>query len=90
MDADGLQIFACHGHLIPEHAPIKGLPPKTVILRGHTHVPRGETEDNLHFWNPGSLSLPKEGYPKSYGFYENGMFTVFDINGNKILAHKPQ
>lgn len=89
INADGLRIFACHGHHLPEHAPIKNLPDGTVILRGHTHIPRGETEGNLHFWNPGSLALPKEGWPKSYGIFENGEFAVFDTNDNKILAHKP-
>lgn len=89
IDEDGLRIFACHGHHLPEVPPIPGFPASTVILRGHTHVPRGESLGSLHFWNPGSLSLPKQGFPRSYGFYESGVFRVFDLEGNEILRHEP-
>lgn len=62
IEADGLNIFASHGHHLPER-PCPGIKPGTVLLRGH-HVPRGETLDGLHFWNPGSLSLPKGASPR--------------------------
>ena len=64
-------------------------PTGTVLLRGHTHVPRGETIDGLHFWNPGSLSLPKGGSPRTYGIVESGVFTVLDMQGGEILRHAP-
>lgn len=89
LDADGLRIFACHGHRLPDNPPIPGLPAGTVLLRGHTHVPRGETIDGLHFWNPGSLSLPKGGFPRSYGYYEDGLFRVLDMQDREILRHCP-
>lgn len=63
IEADALRIFASHGHRLPENPPLPGFAPGTVILRGHTHIPRGESLDGLHFWNPGSLSLPKGGFP---------------------------
>ena len=87
---DGLRIFASHGHRLPEHAPITGFEKGDVILRGHTHIPRGETESGLHFWNPGSLSLPKGGFPTSYGMYNNGEFRVLTKSGEVILSHKPE
>lgn len=65
------------------------MPRGAAILRGHTHVPRGETLDGLHFWNPGSLSLPKGGSPRSYGLYEDGVFRVLDTQGREILRHQP-
>lgn len=89
IDVDGLRIFACHGHHLPENPPIAGMPAGTVILRGHTHIPRGETLGGIHFWNPGSLSLPKGGFPRSYGLYENGTFQVLDMEGIEILRHTP-
>lgn len=89
IDADNLRIFVCHGHHLPENPPIPNMKPGTVILRGHTHVPRGETLSGIHFWNPGSLSLPKNGFPKSYALYEDGVFRVIDMNDNEILRHTP-
>lgn len=89
IDADGYRIFASHGHRLPERPPLKNMPVNTIILRGHTHIPRGETIDSYHFWNPGSLSLPKGGSPRTYGLYENGTFVVKDIKGNTILTHTP-
>lgn len=89
LDVDGLQIYACHGHHIPEHPPLPNIPKGAVVLRGHTHIPRGDTEDGIHFWNPGSLSLPKNGYPRSFAIYEDGVFRVLDTEGNQILTHAP-
>ena len=89
IDADGLHIFASHGHRLPEMPPVPHLPQGTVILRGHTHVPRGETLGGLHFWNPGSLSLPKGGSCRSYGLYENGVFRVLTMDGQEVLSHTP-
>ena len=89
INADGLRIFASHGPHLPERPPLPGMPQDTVILRGHTHVPRGETLDGLHFWNPGSLSLPKGGSPRSYGLCEDGAFRVLDTHGREVLRHQP-
>ena len=90
VDVDNLHIFASHGHRLPERPPVPNMPLGSVILRGHTHIPRGETLDGLHFWNPGSLSLPKHGWPGTYGIYDNGTFTVYDVLGNTVLRHTPE
>ncbi|MBQ4567515.1 MAG: phosphodiesterase [Desulfovibrio sp.] len=87
IEADGLHIYVCHGHRLPELPPVPQFSVGTVILRGHTHVPRGESCGGLHFWNPGSLSLPKQGYPRSYALYEDGTFRVLDMTGQQILSH---
>lgn len=89
LETDGLRIFASHGHRLPDRPPLPGFNKGSVILRGHTHIPRGETVDGFHFWNPGSLSLPKANSPRSYAVYEDGCFSVLDMNGNIVLRHKP-
>ena len=87
---DGLHILASHGHRLPERPPLPDhLPQGTIILRGHTHIPRGETLQGFHFWNPGSLSLPKGGSKRSYGLYEQGTFQVWTMDGCKVLEHTP-
>ncbi|MBQ7456828.1 MAG: phosphodiesterase [Desulfovibrio sp.] len=90
INADGLTIFASHGHRIPEVPPMPySIPDGCVILRGHTHIPRGESLHGFHFWNPGSLSLPKGGSKRSYGVYENRTFTVYTMDGERVLSHTP-
>lgn len=89
LEADDLSIFASHGHRLPDVPPFPGLKKGDVVLRGHTHIPRGETLSGIHIWNPGSMSLPKGGSPRSYGVYEFGVFRVFDLQGNEVLRHAP-
>ena len=83
-----LEIYASHGHRIPEVPPMLGFAKGTVFLRGHTHVPRAEEVDGYHFWNPGSMTLPKQGYPKSYAVYDNGCFTVLGLDGSVIAKEE--
>lgn len=90
LEADGLRIFASHGHHLPDMPPFAGIKKGDVVLRGHTHIPRGETREGIHIWNPGSMSLPKGGSPRSYGIYENGIFRVLDWNDQEVLSHKPE
>lgn len=84
-DADRVRIFASHGHHLPDNPPFPGLRSGMAVLRGHTHIPRAETVAGVHVWNPGSMSLPKGGYPASYGLYEDGVFRVLDLNDRQIM-----
>ncbi len=87
--ADNLRILASHGHRYDFHEQnFADLPAGSVILTGHTHVPRGEDYKHVHWWNPGSLTLPKQGYPRTYGFYANGEFSVLDMQDKCFLSHK--
>ena len=73
--ADGLKIFATHGH---NYGP--GNPPPLgagdFLLCGHTQLP---DSGGFTYLNPGSLSLPKEGTPHSYMTLEGGVFTWHDL-----------
>lgn len=75
-----LTLFMSHGH---KYSP-DNLPPlsgKTIFLYGHTHL-LGKTEVNgIPCINPGSVSLPKGGNPKSYAVYENGKITIKSFDG---------
>ena len=76
-------------HPLPLTALPDGVRPGDVVLSGHTHIPRGETVDGVHFWNPGSTTLPKGGFPASYGVFEVGAFRVFGLDGRLLLEHRP-
>ncbi len=81
------QIYVSHGHRIPENPPMAGFEPGTIFLRGHTHVPRAEYAGGFYFWNPGSITLPKQGYPRSYAVLDNGTFTILSMDGS-VLAEQ--
>ena len=85
---DGLTVFATHGHHHNTNTP----PPLSdgdILLHGHTHVIKIESfGKNNYYINPGSISLPKEGNPKSYIVYENRCFTIKDFKGNVLTSHK--
>lgn len=71
-------IFVTHGHTYNE----KNLPPLKpgdVLLNGHTHIPALREEEDYIYLNPGSISLPKEGNANSYMVYEDGVFTLKDV-----------
>ena len=73
VEADGLRIFATHGH---NYGPDK-LPPMMAgdyLLCGHIHLPVRRKMGEITYLNPGSLSLPKENTPRSYMTLENGVF----------------
>ena len=62
----GRVIYATHGHVYNTDSP----PPLCrgdVLLHGHTHVPAWESfgDGNMYF-NPGSVSIPKNGTERGY------------------------
>ena len=82
--SDGrVTFFATHGHLFHESK----LPPMKqgdVLIHGHTHVLCAQKKEGYYLLNPGSVSIPKEGNPPTYALYEEGCFTIWDFEGNKI------
>lgn len=58
---EGVRFRVCHR---PEDI---GLLDKdtSVVVHGHTHIPRNQLLNGVHFINPGSASYPRGGSPKS-------------------------
>ncbi len=81
--------FVTHGHLFNTANP----PPHQagdVLIHGHTHVHCIQPQENYIYLNPGSAALPKEGQPKSYMIYENGVFTITSLTGDPLLTYALQ
>lgn len=58
----GRRLFLTHGH----HFNVDQRPSQTLldgagyVVYGHFHVPMRRLEDGVWYWNPGSVSIPKE------------------------------
>lgn len=61
-DLCGRRLFLTHGH----HFNVDQRPSQTLldgagyVVYGHFHVPMRRLEDGVWYWNPGSVSIPKE------------------------------
>ena len=70
VDAGAETFFLTHGHRWNEYS----LPPLgmgTVLAHGHTHIPENKKlECGITIFNPGSVSLPKGGSARSFGYFD--------------------
>ena len=70
LDADGERFFLTHGHRWNEYA----LPPVgmgTVLVHGHTHIAeKKKLPCGITIFNPGSISLPKAGQGRTFGYWD--------------------
>ena len=79
------RIFMSHGHVYgPGHLP--DLPFGTMFLSGHTHIPTAYEKDGLLLCNPGSVSLPKNSHPCTYGLIDETGFTVYTFD-HQVYMH---
>ena len=79
-------VYATHGHRFSETTP-PPLSKGSILLCGHTHVPKCIEYDNFVYMNPGSVSIPKENSHHGYMIYENGKFSWKDFNENTISEY---
>lgn len=83
---DGHMVFLTHGHKYN----LEQLPPlgeNSILIHGHTHIQAMEETKDCIYLNPGSVSIPKNGNTHSYMIYENGIFTIKDLEGNEICNY---
>ena len=79
LDAGSKMFFLTHAHVFNERNP----PPAgdaDILAHGHTHVPELKTlESGLVVFNPGSVSLPKGGSQRSFGYFDGEKLHRFAI-----------
>jgi putative phosphoesterase len=80
IEADGEKFFLTHGHLYNEQK----LPPigmGTVLVHGLTHIAENKLlECGLRIFNPGSVSLPKGGQPRQFGYWDGMSFRHMKVS----------
>lgn len=83
----GITIYMSHGHKYsPDNLP--PIPRGSLFLSGHTHVLSIEERDGITCVNPGSVSLPKNGNPKTYATYERGRIEIKTLEGDTVKEIK--
>lgn len=95
---NGISFYATHGHVYNASENGKNLPPLSkndVLIHGHTHIPVAERmtletgegkKREITVLNPGSVSIPKGGFPNSYAILEDRKFSIMDFEGNIIKS----
>lgn len=78
---DEIVLYTTHGDVYNKENPLP-MNRGDAMIYGHTHVLMAEKEADQYYINPGSVSLPKEDNPSSYGIYEGGIFEILDFQGS--------
>ncbi|MEC4175590.1 phosphodiesterase [Adlercreutzia sp. R7] len=77
-------LFCTHGHVLsPDEHPALGA--RAALLSGHTHAKTLDERDGILYVNPGSPSIPKDG-SASFAVYEDGVFTLRELEGGRVVA----
>ena len=79
---DNVYIFATHGHVYNENN-VPPMPKNSVLLHGHTHVPKCKVHDGYVYINPGSVSIPKEDSKHGYVILADGVFSWKSMDGKQ-------
>lgn len=74
---DNYMFYLTHGHYTENLERV--LEQGGIWIQGHTHIPVAEKYKAGYIFNPGSISLPKENHPHTFGLYENGVFKIIDL-----------
>lgn len=72
---DKRYFYLAHGH---RHSPtnLPSMKSGDVFVSGHTHVPCLYEKNQIIIMNPGSIALPRQDFPASYGEYAKGKFAI--------------
>jgi len=86
IELNGFRFFLTHGHHFDEN----NLPNVDfdVFVSGHTHIPVLKKVDGRVFLNPGSVTLPKGGNPKSFAILSDNDITIYDLEFNEMMKLK--
>ena len=83
LDADGQRFFLTHGHHWNEnHLPPLGT--GNILVHGHTHISTIKPlACGITIFNPGSVSLPKGGQPRSFGYWDGTAMSIHPLEANQ-------
>ena len=78
-------IIMTHGHeWTPEK--ISSMSSEDIYVSGHTHIPVAKKTTAGYLFNPGSISLPKENHPPTFGMIDKKALTVYTLDGESYMT----
>lgn len=78
------RVFLTHGHIYNIDNPLPMLE-GDILLYGHFHIPMIEKKEERYFFNPGSISLPKNNSNHSFAILDETKFQIKDLDENILM-----
>lgn len=78
------RVFLTHGHIYNIDNPLP-MSEGDILLYGHFHIPMIEKKDERYFFNPGSISLPKNNSKHSFAILDETKFQIKDLDENILM-----
>lgn len=78
------RVFLTHGHIYNIDNPLP-MSKGDILLHGHFHIPMIEKKDERYFFNPGSISLPKNNSNHSFAILDETKFQIKDLDENILM-----
>lgn len=78
------RVFLTHGHIYNIDNPLPMLE-GDILLYGHFHIPMIEKKEERYFFNPGSISLPKNNSNHSFVILDETKFQIKDLDENILM-----
>ena len=92
LELDGVRILLTHGHGYSVKSSLLPLRRRALeldvqlVLYGHTHLWRLEKQNGITICNTGSITFPKGGNQPTFATYENGVITLYHLDGTKLKS----
>lgn len=78
------RVFLTHGHIYNIDNPLP-MSEGDILLYGHFHIPMIEKKEERYFFNPGSISLPKNNSNHSFALLDETKFQIKDLDENILM-----
>ncbi|WP_105902521.1 phosphodiesterase [Vibrio gangliei] len=82
---NGKKLFLTHGHHYNQQR-MPNLNIGDVLCHGHTHIIQADWAGEQFIFNPGSITFPRNNEGASYGMYDDGVFTIYSLEGECLLT----
>ena len=70
----GKRVLVTHGHF-----PLEEISSVDIIFSGHTHIPSKKKKDNIIYFNPGSVALPRSSSGPTFGLFTPSFLAILSL-----------